>query len=272
VLDRAAAGPQLDDPVDQGEPRLGVVVDDEQGGVAARGDPADRLAHQRGTVGVQLRGGLVEQQQARLGSQRPGEHQPLLLPSGEGAGGPVTAVGEAHLGQHAVDGRPDPLARHSGVLQPERDVVPGAGHDQLRVGVLEDDAGAGPGVPRRPAVDGDRAGLLPLLRAEQPGERVQQGGLARPGRAGEQHPLAGGDGQVDLAGRPGVPAGVAEPPAGQPHPGRRAAGGAVFGRRRQTRVRPDANADSAPLAASERVRATAPAPAITMVLTATRAT
>jgi hypothetical protein len=267
LVHRPAAGSQLDHPIDQRQPAPGVVVDDDQRGAAIGHRPGDGVLHHRRAVRVELGGRLVEQQQARPPGERPGQHQPLLLPAGEGGGGAVPPEGEAHLRQRPVHRRPDQRGRGPGVLQAERDVVPGAGHDQLGVRVLEDDRRPGPGLARRPAVDGELALGVAGVRAEHAGEGVQQRGLARAGRPGEQHPLAGLDPQVDVLHRPRPAAGVPEPPAGEPHRGRDA--GARRPARGQTRDRPAANDDSAPLAARARVSAMPPRPATSVVLTTT---
>ena len=268
VLARAAVREQLDDAVDQRQPLLGVVVDDDQRRPAVGDGAGDGLADQRRAGRIELRGRFVEQQQPGARGQRPGEHEALLLPAGEGRGGAVAPVRERHRGERPVHGRPDLLRRRPDVLQPERDVVPGAGHHQLGVGVLEDDRRAGAGEVGEPAVDRRRALGLTGVRAEQPCQRVQQRGLARAGGAGEQHPLAGRDRQVDVPHGPGVAARVPEAPAGEPYRGRAVRAGRS-GSRGQTRVRPDPNDDSAPLAPSARASASPPTPATTAVLTTT---
>ena len=103
------------------------------------------------------------------------------------------------------------VGRHAPVLQPERDVVAAAGHDQLGLRVLEDDADPFPGLARVEPVDLDGALRLAGVLGEQPGERGEQGALAGPGGAEQQHPLAVLDAQVDAADRPGAAPGV--PPA-----------------------------------------------------------
>ncbi|SDF52195.1 Acyl-CoA dehydrogenase, middle domain [Blastococcus fimeti] len=194
-----------------------------------------------------------------------------LLTAGERGRGAFAAVREADRVERRVDRRPDPVRRQAGVLQPEGDVVTGAGHHELGVGILEDHRRPGPGPTRLLPADGHLAELFALVRPEQPGEGVQQGGLARARGAGEQHPFPGFDPQVDVARGPGAPAGVAEPPAGEPHGGRPGADRRAV-ERGQTRVRPAGKAESAPVAPRDRRSDMPPAPAITMVLTATRAT
>ena len=52
----------------------------------------------------------------------------------------VLGVGENHLRERAMHAWPDRLGRYAVVLEPERDVVAGACHDELRLRILEHDA------------------------------------------------------------------------------------------------------------------------------------
>ena len=175
VLDQRRPGTQLHDPVDQRQPRAGVVVDDDQwwrcrSAVAA----GDGRAHQRRAGRVELGGGLVEQQQPRAPGQHAGEHQPLLLARRRAPavgrsrpyGKPTAASASSTRGQISSGGQ-------AGVLQAERDVVPGPGHDQLAVRVLGEQAQPAPGGARRAAVHGELAGDLGALGVQDAGQRAR---------------------------------------------------------------------------------------------------
>ena len=138
-LEHDRAGGQADDLLDP-------VLDDHGGGSGGASTSASTSADQRGTGRVEVRGGLVEQQQPGAQREDAGQRQPLLLAAGQRAGGGVPAVGEADGGQRLVDPRPDLGRRDAAVLQAERDVVAGPGHDQRGLGVLQHQPGAGPGL------------------------------------------------------------------------------------------------------------------------------
>jgi hypothetical protein len=61
------------------------------------------------------------------------------------------------------------------VLETERDIVTGAGHDELRLGVLKHEA--------RTAADHKLALLITAARIEQPGERQEERALPGAGRS-----------------------------------------------------------------------------------------
>src|SRR5215211_4797053 len=152
-------------------------------------------------LGVEGRGGLVEEHHLRLHGQGAGDRDPLLLTTRELSG---VLVG---LGGHA-----DPLEQLAGALlglglrlpahldRPERDVL----QDRLvgeEVEALEDhaDIAAQAGqvlalLGQLLAVDGD----LALLDRLQPVDRPAQRRLARPRRADDDDDLAPGDLQVDV--------------------------------------------------------------------------
>ena len=163
---------------------------------------------------------------SRSGPQRQhaGQRQPLLLAAGQGGGGPVAAVREAD--PVAAPRRPaarSRLGRHAAVLQAERDVVAGAGHHQLGLRVLEEDADPLAGLARVEPVDLDGALGLAGVLGQQAGQRGEQGALAGAGRPEQQHPLAALDAQVDAAHGPGPAAGVPPPEPAQRRPSRHAA-------------------------------------------------
>ena len=90
-------------PVAQHE-RLLLVVGDEDGGDAE----VDKQAVHLGTDleaqgGVEVREGLVEQQDPRARGERPGQGYPLLLAARERAGHAVGHIGEADHGECLVD-------------------------------------------------------------------------------------------------------------------------------------------------------------------------
>ncbi|PSK62519.1 hypothetical protein B0E53_05584 [Micromonospora sp. MH33] len=199
-----AAGLQHDHPVDKRQ-RLGdPVLDEDQRGVRVEG-VRDGPADQVGAGRVEVGGRLVEQQEPRPQRERPGQGEPLLFAAGERRRGPVPVIREADPAQRLVHPGPDLVGGHAPVLQPERDVVAAAGHHQLGLRVLEDDADAFPGLTRVEPVDLDGALLLAGVLGQQPGQRRQQRALARPGGAQQQHPLPGLDAQVHPPHRPALP-------------------------------------------------------------------
>ena len=60
-----------------------VLVGDHHDGAAGRGQRVEQVQHVLGAVAVQGAGGLVGQQQHRLGGDRPGDGHPLLLAAGQ---------------------------------------------------------------------------------------------------------------------------------------------------------------------------------------------
>ena len=68
-----------------------------------------------------------------------------------------------------MDTRPDLGGRDAVILEPERDVVAGTRHDELRLGVLEHEAGMTAHVELALAVAG--------TRVEQSGERLEERAL-----------------------------------------------------------------------------------------------
>src|SRR5207302_5938970 len=103
-------------------------------------------------VGVEVRGGLVEEEHARAQREDPGDRKALLLAARKRGGRAVLAIREAHVCERAVDARPDLGGGDAPVLETEGDVVAGARHGELRVRVLEHESGI--------ATDGERGRLV----------------------------------------------------------------------------------------------------------------
>ena len=90
VVDVLRGGELLDSPrvhdahaVSQGEGFLLVVGDEDGGGAGVPQDGLDLVPHLRAKVGIEIREGLVEQDESGCRGERPGHRHPLLLSSGE---------------------------------------------------------------------------------------------------------------------------------------------------------------------------------------------
>ncbi len=245
VGDDPAAGLEYDHAIDQRQRIRDAMFDEYERCLSAGNDAAHALAYERGAGRVEVGGRLVEQQQRRAQRDRAGQRQSLLFASGQRRRRSVAWIAETGGGQRFIDKRPDPRARHATVLQPERDVVAGAGHDEVGLRILEDDADLAPGGAGIHAAHRDAALLLAGVFGEQAGERGEQRALARPGWAEQQHPLAAREPQVHTAYGPGLAARVPPAEAAQLDVRSRCVRGQTA-----TRSRPDGNRSSAPVCAS----------------------
>ena len=154
-----------------------------------------------GGVGVQGGGGLVAQQDLRVGGQGPGDGHPLLLAAGHLGGIGLFLVLQAHDLQQLPGLLHGLGPLDADELQGEADVVQGGAlHEQVEA--LEDHADGVPGLPELPgfelgdvlAVEQDGAGGGALQEVHAP----DQGGLARPGQADDAEDLPSHDLQVDI--------------------------------------------------------------------------
>src|ERR1700744_3474322 len=180
----------------------------------AFGKGVERLLHGPFGLGVEGAGRLVQDQDARVPEQGPGDRDPLLLAAGEpvpaGADHGVVPVGQAD--DEVVDlgraGRVLDLLVGGGGLGVAQ-VLPHRGVQQ--VGFLADYADDGgqvgqPEVAQVDAVDRDRA----AAGVVQPGHQGPEGGLARAGLADPGQRAARPDIQREAARRGAVGAGVGE--------------------------------------------------------------
>ena len=198
------------------------VVGHHQHGDLERAQDAGELAS-RGRVEVRRR--LVQHEDLRAHGQHGRDRDPAALAEGEVVRRAVGEVGDAHRAQGLHDPRVELGAAQPEVGRPERHVVAHGGHEQLVVGVLEDDADpashleqvrAGDRQPR----DGDasRAGREDAVEVQH------QGRLARAVGAEQGDPLPRVHVQVDpeqclVAARVGV-GDAADVEDGHAHPTR----------------------------------------------------
>ena len=227
---RAALGDaalvQDHDPVGAG--RGGQPVRDHDRG-ARRGQLADRVVD-RGLGGqVERGGGLVEQQDGRVGQLGAGQRDELALAGRQVAAafGDLVVVAAGQPGDHVVRaGRPGRRLDLgvAGVRPGVRDRVPDRAGEQVRL--LRDDAELVPVagqvvVADVGAVDQD----LPAGRVVEPGDELDQRGLARAGLADQGDGLARLDGEADPVQRVVVASlAVAEVHVAQLDPAAQAAG------------------------------------------------
>ena len=183
--------------VGQAQGHGGELLDEQHAGAGVgdgtddRDQPAD---HHRGQAQRQL----VDQHVARLGDQRLGQHDHLLLAAGQGAGQRGQPLGE--LREQLQDLRPARLGRlaRQGVAGHPQVVLHGQVREQAAA--LGDDRDAGLADALRAA-----AGEFCLVEEDGPGlgpqdaaDRQDQGGFARAVRAEEGGDLAGRDLDGDL--------------------------------------------------------------------------
>ncbi len=151
---------------------------------------------------VQGPGRLIGQQQLRAVDQGPGDRHPLPLPARHPGRVGVAVLGDPQLGQQLPGPGPGLPPGRPGQLGGQQHVVLD-GEVVEQVEELEDDADVpGPEPGQRalaelvdpPPGQADLAGARPV----QPGDQVEQGGLAAAGRAHDRHHLPGRHGQVHV--------------------------------------------------------------------------
>ena len=207
-----------DDAVHEGGPHVDAVLHDDHGRARALDDGLDGGAHLGDAARVQVRGGLVQEQQARAHREDRRERQALLLTARQLRRRMIEGDAQAHGLERILHARPDLLARNPQVLHAESHVVAHAGEDHLGLGVLHEQAHAAPGIGRGDAVDGERAGGLALLgAAQQASQAAHERRLARPRRAQHQHTLARRDIEINTRQRGVLAPGVTPSPAARAH-------------------------------------------------------
>ena len=210
---------------------------------------------------VHARRGFVQQQQPRAHGQGPGERETLFLAPGQRRGGVIERKLQAHARERFPHARPDPFAGDGEVLEAERDVVPHAREDHLRLGVLVHEAHRAAGVARVDTRDAQPARCGTAVRVlVHTGQCLQERGLAGPGRAQKQDAFAGLDDQVQVHQTGRLAAGVMPSEPLQDHPRARELHGRFRGHRRTA---PEASAPRTPVACRAFITAHMSSPAIT---------
>src|SRR5664280_981372 len=183
------------------------------GGLWIVGDHQHRLAvvaveraqeaqHLLGRLAVEVTGGLVADEQGRVGDDRARDRDALLLPAGKLAGLVAGAVGQAHELQGDARALLALAGGELGKQQRQLDVALRRKH-RHQVVELEDEAN-----PRRaPLRKGARAELVEPLAADadaaggrhvEPADHVEQRRLARAGRTHQRQEIALVDVEVDV--------------------------------------------------------------------------
>ena len=153
---------------------------------------------------IQPRRRLVEQQNAGTHGEQPRDRDPLALAEAEHMGGPVGEVGDAHHRQRPGRALPGLGCRQPQIERAEAHILGDGRRKELIIRVLKDQTDAAPQPGQALAVVGDRGAVqhdLPLIGADRPGQRQQQGGFAGAIGAQNGQPAAGRDRQIDMVER-----------------------------------------------------------------------
>jgi hypothetical protein len=155
----------------------------------------------RSSLRIELRGGLVEEQEPRALRERRREANALQLAARQLDRPAPPQVQHADRRQRLLHARPDLVRGRAQVLEAEGDLVLDARHDDLVLRILEDRRHrasqlCGPRSSRVEAADLDRAGEAPAVEVRhEPGQRADERRLAGAGRAEHGDDLAGLDRQ-----------------------------------------------------------------------------
>ena len=190
-----------DRPVDQRHHRADLVRD-QHDGRAALLELAQRVGECLLVGQVDPGRGLVEHEQVRLARERPGDEHPLLLAARQLGDAVRRPVGQADDLERGRDGRPVGRAGRTQQAAPTHapggdDLADRGRHAAGRGRALRHEADP---LPVTEVVErGPEEPHLAASHRQEPGERADEGGLARPVRAEQRHHVAGVDGQVDVA-------------------------------------------------------------------------
>src|SRR3954468_19925540 len=180
------------------------VVGGHQDGDAELVDPEEELDDLPADERVEVAGGLVGDDQARVVDERARDRRALLLAAGQLVRRLAALGGQPDQGQDAVDGRPDLAPWRARDLERERDVLPHALRGQ-ELEVLEHDPDLPPDPGHRTASEtGEILAVeddLALARDLIADQELDQGRLAGTARTDEEDEVAFGDDEVDVAQR-----------------------------------------------------------------------
>jgi hypothetical protein len=205
--DDSAAPIEREDGVGQRHRGLHPMLDDDHGMRAVSHDrrkPGEDRLHARW---IEVCRRLVEDEEAGERRQHVGDREPLLLAAGQPDRRAALEAGEPDESQRLGHPHPHVVVRPTAVLEPERDLVLDARHDELRFRVLEDDAAHASEDPRRRRRNVELAD--PEVAPPRPGQHVRdesherpcQRALARPGRPEHEQDAARIEPERDVAQR-----------------------------------------------------------------------
>ena len=190
-----------DEPVGERE-RLVVVVGHEQRGEPEPHEERAQLGDQPfAQRAVERAERLVEHEQPRLGGERAGERDALLLAARELADAPVLEAGEPDERECVAGARRRSSAAASRCMRsPKRDVAQHVAVGEQRV-VLEHEPEARDGAGGTRARSSPSHATTPARVGLEPGDRAQQRALAAAARTEDADDLAVGDVEVDAVDR-----------------------------------------------------------------------
>src|SRR6266545_7304694 len=184
--------------------QAGVVADDHHAAAVLGGELAQQPGDLAAVGAVEVGGRLVGQDERRVVGQRPGDRHALLLPAGELVGAEAEAVAQPHPFEQLAGAPVGGGAGDPGEVAGQLDVLGGAERAE-QVEVLEDEAEAVGAQGGQPPLG--RAGEVDAVEEDGPGggsqhraEHQQQGGLAAARGPHDEHDLARGHAEVDVAG------------------------------------------------------------------------
>ena len=190
------------------------MLGDQNGGAQLPVDFFQCIQKIGGGNGVQLAGGLVQDQNFRLHDHHGGQIQQLLLPAGERRYLPVEPILDAEKAGHLRHPQPHDALLAAQVFQPEGQLVPHLIGDDLVVRVLHHKADLSGLLPQADLGQGhtiqrDLAASAPV-GGQHGFQMPQQGGLSAAGLAAQQHIFPLGQPHGDITQRGSGRAGVGE--------------------------------------------------------------
>ena len=209
-----AAGLHDNHPVCRREHILRPVLGNENGGAQLPIDFFQSIQEVGGGNGVQLAGGLVQNQNFRLHGHNGGQIQQLLLPAGKLCHLPVEPVLDAEEAGHLCHPQTHDALLAAQIFQAEGQLMPYLIRDDLIVRVLHHEADFGCLLPQcnllqRGAVQQHTAAAGPM-GGEDGFQVPQQGSLSTAGPAAQQYILPLGNLQVNICQRRGGGPGIGE--------------------------------------------------------------
>ena len=192
-------------PVCQGQDLLQPVLGDKHRGAQLPVDAAHGGKKFRGGDGVELSGGLVQQQHRGLHHHHRRQIEQLLLPAGQAGNILIKPILNAEKGGHFRHTAADGGGVQPQTFQPEGQLVPHLVGDDLIVGILQNEADALALLPlgersKRPSLEYDLA-LPGAVRGQNGLELPQKRGLAAAGGTAEGDEFPGADGKAQTVQR-----------------------------------------------------------------------